>query len=249
MQWYLRYVEGLKIPPGIALVLGKSFHEAKAFNGGQKVSSCEDLPFNVVVDYFSSQFDKNIAMGIMWNPEEIERGREKVQGENKDSGCSVTKLYMTELSPQTQPITVETELSIKFEGDFPEIKCILDEISYERTDTEKTKCIRETKTTGKTPNQDTADTSLQLTTYNIAYQQENKHEPRLFYDALVKTKTPKVVTLPTTRGEQQTRQFLERVMACLKLIKHDVYMPTPPESWWCSARFCGYFGDQCKYTR
>jgi len=250
MQWYLRYVEGIKVPPGIALILGKSFHEAKAMNGEQKVESHADLPANDVVEYFADQYDKNIALGMIWSPEEIERGREIVKGEGKDNGCAITELYMNDLSPITQPIRVEIEMNIKFIGDdVPEIKCILDEISHEVADPDKHECIRETKTAGKSPNQGTADTSLQITSYNIAFQQTYKKPPKLYYDALVKTKKPKIVTIPTTRSEDQTRQFLERVQACFDLIKNDVFMPAPTDSWWCTSKFCGYYGDACKFTR
>ena len=45
-QYEFRYVEGMKIPPGIALIRGKAFHSGVAHNYKQKIESAKDLPLD-----------------------------------------------------------------------------------------------------------------------------------------------------------------------------------------------------------
>lgn len=50
LRWYFRYVEGVKTPPGVAMVKGTSVHKVQEVNYGQKVESPEDLPMNDLLD-------------------------------------------------------------------------------------------------------------------------------------------------------------------------------------------------------
>ena len=57
-QWYLRYVEGLKVPPKSALVVGLAFHKGEEINFSQKVETGEDLPLDDVLDAYDTSLSR-----------------------------------------------------------------------------------------------------------------------------------------------------------------------------------------------
>jgi hypothetical protein len=66
--------------------------------------------------------------------------------------------------------------------------------------------------------------------------------PKLALDCLVKTRTPKIVTLVTTRTKAAYNAILLRVELVNRAISSGVFPPCSPDSWACSGKFCGYFG-------
>ena len=95
-QYELRYVEGKKSPPGVALIEGTCMHDALEFNNKAKKKSKKDKPTNKVVEAFNDSFsDKKKEIGD-WQGEK----------ENSIRARSETSIsnYMGKIAPKITDI-------------------------------------------------------------------------------------------------------------------------------------------------
>ncbi len=237
-QYRRRYLEGEKVPPGSAGALGKSFHLAQEFNYRQKITTKQDLPVKEVKDTFSDSFDIE-SKNVLWTPEEAQAGIAKVKGELKDDGIRLVETYHQEVASSTQPESCEESVTVPLDN-FPyDLKCVIDLVDDKRI-------IHDSKTRGKSPVADEADKSIQLTAYALAYRvSRQKPEKGLQLDVAVRTKTPKIVTLPTKRTNEQIGRLLETMTRAAMAIQHGIFLPAPEGAWYCSPKYCGYYGT-CK---
>jgi hypothetical protein len=72
----------------------------------------------------------------------------------------------------------------------------------------------------------------------------------VFLDTLVQTQAGNrsVVTQRSSREEADIQRLELRLQAAEKAKQAGIFLPTNPESWWCSANWCGYF-QVCPYTK
>jgi len=80
------------------------------------------------------------------------------------------------------------------------------------------------------------DMNLQLTAYSYAYWYKNGRLPDLRLDVLIKTSTPRLERMPTTRKQHDHRRFFAIASKVISGIKHNVFFPNP--SWMCAG--CEY---------
>lgn len=237
-QYRRRYLEGERVPPGSAGALGKSFHLAQESNYRQKITSKRDLPVKAVTAAFSDAFDVE-SKDVLWTPEEAEAGIAKVKGELKDEGVKLVEVYHTEVAPAVQPESCEEIIPVALDG-FPyDLKCVVDLVDDKQI-------VHDSKTRARSPTAEEADKSMQLTAYALAYRVSRKEQERgLQLDVAVRNKTPKIVTLPTKRTNEQIGRFLETMARAATAIQGGVFLPAPEGAWYCSPKFCGYYGT-CK---
>lgn len=93
------------------------------------------------------------------------------------------------------------------------------------------------KVVGKTPD---AHNSLQLSFYSVAHDIAN-----VGFFAFLKTKTPSVKLIPTTRRPRKTKQWLDVVVARVAMgISKKIWTPCEGElSWWCSEKWCSVWKE------
>lgn len=233
-----RYICGDIIPPGIALVKGKSVHKGIEINNRQKIESHEDLPKSDIIEQTVTAYEQDVQQDLLFQPDENPKD---VIGKGKDGVVSLAGLYADEVAPTIQPVQAEEKTLIEMYDSKP-IMVVIDCIDDKGV-------IHDYKTSGKTKPQSEADTSLQLSLYAMAYHdQTGKMPSSLQLDTLVETKTPKYVPLVTRRDEsvyQKTANFLQSVSTG---IERGVFLPAQPGSWTCDPRWCGYY-DTCKYVK
>lgn len=225
MQYKFRYIDGLKIPPVGAIVLGRSIHEGLEGNYTQKMDSKEDLPVSKVLEIYSFSFDR------AKKEEEIDWEGEN-PGKIKDEGAGLIQIYQQDIAPSIQPILVEEEFILEFENVPYKLKGYLDLVDQNRV-------IRETKTAKRSYSQDSAETDLQLTTYNLVYKYIKGEEPSMLcFDVMVKTKKPKTQTIQSMpRTQEQLNRYLRLVGSIAKAIKTGIFYPCENQQI-CS--WCGY---------
>jgi len=88
-----RYVEGEKIPPGIAPIQGKAYHVGAETNFRQKIESWVDLPKKEIVEAAAAAFDTELAGGYILSEEEVGRGSSVIIGEAKDKLVQLAELH------------------------------------------------------------------------------------------------------------------------------------------------------------
>lgn len=224
LQYFLRYVCHLKVPPGSEVTLGRAVHGAIGDNYRQKVASTRDLPFGDITDIFSTR----------WEAEAKETAFDKDEnpGEIKDQGVQLLKSYFDEVAPHVQPLEVEREFLVNIRTTKLPLKGYIDLIDNQGN-------IIDHKTTKRSYPQDTAEKDLQLTAYAMAYRaMHGRQENGVRLDVMVRNKQPKIQQLYGKRSEAQIGRFIRLAEQLENGINSGVFYPN--ESYLCSG--CGYEG-------
>lgn len=241
MQYFFRYCEGLKIPPGIAMVKGIAVHRAAALNGHQKIESHEDLPTKDLKEVAADAFEEQLrGDGIWLNPAERNGNADSILGEALDETVSMAGFYAGNIAPDYQPTHVEKSFTVSLPGTH-DFLGIIDLIDDKRR-------VVDYKTSGKSKSQSEADNSLQLTAYASGHKLitgEMPDEVRL--DVLVLTKQMKRQVLASTRGVDDFVVLAARVNQAIAVIQSGSFLPADPTHWCCSPNWCGYW-DRCPYS-
>lgn len=112
--------------------------------------------------------------------------------------------------------------------------------------------VRDSKTSGKSPSDDSAEDSAQLVGYSLATLVMDKVLPQsVTLDYLVRTPKRhdlKYVPRSTTVDMNDINMFLFRFARAVHswhvACKTGSFLPANPDDWHCSSKFCGYF-DRC----
>jgi len=240
-SYEFRYLENKKIPPGIAMIKGSSVHGGIEFNSIQKIQSRIDLPKSDIVDAAVTAFNTQITEEIQLSDDERGIGKKEIIGRAKDSVVTISELYVDSVAPTIQPIEVEKTIMIDIPDSQP-IMAVLDCIDEKHV-------VHDYKVTGKSKNQNEADTSLQLSVYAMAHKELYGTLPKkLVLDTMVELKTPKYQAIETTRDEDCYVKIYRISQAVQKAIAAGIFLPPAEGSWNCSSRFCGYY-DICEFVQ
>jgi len=226
-QFYYRYIEGLKVPPGAAFAVGLAYHHAIGENFEFKIKTKQDLATGAVWAIFSDQYERE-ADQVDWLFEDSDRGN------LKDVGLQLVGLYLSNIAPIRNPKAVELEFDVavpyverRFRG----------RIDYVGEDD----LYIDHKTSSRKWNQSRADTSLQASAYYLAAKIEGEKPSGFCFDIAIKKKTPEVQVVSTHRSEIQVQQYIDRLQDVEKLINAEIFPKTDPSNWVCSPRWCGYY--------
>jgi CRISPR/Cas system-associated exonuclease Cas4 (RecB family) len=234
VQWEFRYAKGIKAAPGVAQTTGKATHAGIEANMRAKLVTGSPLELETVQTLAAD------AVTRLWaeepptlDDEEVERGAAKVRGEAIDKAVALAGLHHREVAPLIEPVAVEEQFIVPMAGYTHDLMGYMDIVTPTH--------IRDTKTASKSPAEDTAHRSLQLTVYSFT-----DPAKRLALDHLVATKAPKYVMQETTRTEADRERLMRRLEVVERVIESGAFAPTDPANWWCSRRFCGYWSI-CKH--
>lgn len=242
-QYRRRYMEGETLPPGVAMLSGKSCHKAIEGNFRQKIETHEDLPRDDFADLAAAAFDEEAAGDIGFNEEEASRGSKIVLGEAKDKTVGAATFHGERQAPDYQPAIVEEWVRIPLPSADRDLLGVIDLADDQGR-------VTDFKVTGRRKQQSEADSSLQLTTYAAAYQRRTGEPPaEVRLDAIVqqRTKTDRQV-LSSARSEGDFISLAAVINSVLAGIRAGVFLPADPNAWWCDSRFCGY-ARTCPYYR
>lgn len=241
-QYRRSYIEGEKIPPGIAALKGTGLHRGAAVNMRQKLESGVDLPASEIVEAAISAFETEVHGGVSFSREEFGRGSHIVIGEAKDDLREIADCHARVQAPDYQPVFVEEKIRIELPNAPRDVLGILDLADAKRR-------VIDLKTAGKKKSQSDADDSVQLSVYAAAYQVKTGEPPaEVRLDCVVQTKTKtdrQVVT--SDRGPRDFQALANRINAVTKGIQAGVFTPATPGAWWCGPKWCGYFST-CPYV-
>jgi len=224
-QWKYRYVDGLKSPPGFALIEGSCYHKSLEANFVQKITSFEDLPVDDCLDAFSTQWSKQLSESgdIDWG----DRKPESI----KNEGHSLVRTYMTVQAPSVQPIEVEEWYVSEVAG----IRFVM------RIDLlECNGIVIDHKTSSKSYNQSDVDKDMQASAAAFSL-----NRPVLFHNHIaVKIANPKIQVIKTIRTREDIEWWLDAASGIITQMKTGI-APPRTDSWICSLKYCGYW-SKCR---
>lgn len=171
MQYYFRYILGLKERPNLRLANGKAGHAAVEYNAIHKMKQGDDLPAEAILDRFSDAFDSETSE---LEPSDI--GPDENLGRTKDETTETLRFFRHRHAPRSTPLAVEQEFTLVIPPteDFEEpIKPIIGRIDIIQTRTEehplalpKTEVI-DNKFVARMYNQNKVDMDEQPTMYDM----------------------------------------------------------------------------------
>jgi len=237
-----RYVLEQRIPSNYFMVQGRGVHKAAeslhlSIIGGHPISAEE------MVQVYADLHDAEIV-----DAETKEEGDAADPGRIKDMGVQLTRKYHRVALgvdrdaktgrpvPAVKPIAAEQVFRVRLKPENSEPIPFLGVIDL----VEETS-ISDLKTKKKAASQTEADNSIQLSIYAHV-----TGVPHVRLDQLVKpTKTLPVRFLRTEscRDKRETMHALDVVAEVAQDIAAGRFRRTNPENWWCTEKWCPYWGD------
>lgn len=234
-----RYEMGIKVPPGVAQLVGTGTHAAANLNLINKKDKGGLLHEDEVTDAARDQIKGLWQQGVMLKTEEKTVGSKKLKGQAIDDSVRLSRLHHREVAPSIIPIAVERFFRIDLGDEVP-----MDLVG--RIDVEEPDGLDDLKTSAKSPKVDDVRYDDQLTIYALAVKIETGKIPKnLRLDTLVKTKVEKYVGIPTKRTQADLDRVVRLLDVTIKDIQAGHFFPNP-NGWHCSKSWCGYW-DRCPY--
>lgn len=242
-QYRRRYIEREIIPPGVALLVGRGVDASVDKNLTHKITTEGALlTTEEVTDTARDAFVREwSASEIALSEEELQDGIEKTKDAGIDKTVRLARLHSERLAPVIRPTAVQRKWRIALPN-YP-----MDLIG--KTDIEEVDAVRDTKTSGKSPRENEADLSNQLTLYALARRVLDRATTmKVALDYLVDLKKPRAVTVESTRDDEDFRVMLRRIEVAMRAIEQGVFVPAAQTEWFCNLRWCGY-ARTCAYFR
>lgn len=181
LQYFFRYVCGIKTPPTGGLTLGRTVHETLKQNYRRKMKTHSDLPLPDVTDIFSHHWEREVKETVFSDGEN--------PGKLKDQGVQLLGAYYQKIAPKVQPIEVEKEFLIDTGRTQLPLKGYIDLIDDERR-------IIDHKTSKRSLQKEVVDRDIQLSAYAMAYRAlYGKEEKAVRLDVMIRNKSPRIQQL------------------------------------------------------
>jgi hypothetical protein len=234
-RWEFEYVHGLRGLSSPEATIGSSADAAISMNLAQKVETKTDLPVEQLLDNCSADFEKR-KLETAWDPEDD-------QGQSKDHAISIVKLFQSKVAPFIRPKRVQEKFLIETDGGFD----LGGTIDYRDIDG----WIGDLKTTSRQrASSFVVSRSFQPAMYDYAARAIDPVSPHVGFRFDIFTRPTK--TLPAEYKPvsgvvtSQDHEWLFLSIAQVhSAIQAGIALPSPEGSWYCSAKWCPYWGS-CK---
>ncbi len=234
LRYEYAYLKKIFIPPAVALISGGGVAQSSEKDLQNKIDKGELLPDEAVKELArDAVVHRWKEEGVRLVGEEQEsKGEERVKAETIDLTVNMATVHHKKLAPAIDPFAVEVWWEVELGSTGWTVRGRKDVVEKDYT-------IRDLKTTNKKPNKNSEHSNAQMTMYSMAHWAKTRIHPPLVMDYIVKgSDTP--ITLPTSRTETDYQRLLARLQASIRGIEAGIFIPTNPENWWCTHRFCGY---------
>jgi hypothetical protein len=236
-RYKLRWLDGIKIAPGIAQAKGKSVHGGAELNFRQKIRTRRDLRRRDIIAASVALFDEVKSDGLTLDSEQQLIGFDKVVGAATDSVVRMAGFFADKVAPKYQPVLVEERQRLVLPGPYDLVGVIdwADEARW----------VNDLKTAGRRKKQRDVDTSVAFSVYALLFKGITGSLPAGVRHEIViddpKEATCKAQVLESTRGLEDLEVLIRRINAMVASVATGVFPPAPPGSWQCDPRYCGYW--------
>lgn len=228
VQWEFRYIEGLKIPPGGAMIRGRALDEASNIHYLAVAKSQQGLSSQEFVQLAVDAHSREVRDGARLDmPEQ----------QSRDIVAIGSNGYYQRIASQVQPRS-EQDVQKRVEWVSPNgvpIVGIIDLVIISPS----AAMILDTKFKGKFPSQADVDNSLQLTTYSMMEQ-----VPMTSLGIVKPSGETKIMS--HTNDKYDYVRTDGRYLRIWENIQAGRAIPAIPGTWYCSEKWCGYWSI-CPY--
>jgi hypothetical protein len=266
-----QYEEDEKVPSTVFAARGTAFHRvaaeahkrqmrAKDAHGDWISSTTQDEEKRRIVlvdslpgvdearDLAATEFEREADSGLLV-PEGMPRP--STIGSAKDHAVRSAGVYVKNVAPFVDPVAVERKIEVRPKDSDIVVSGIMDLITrgFDSKGVPLEE-VRDQKTTERSPAKDAAHKSQQLTFYAMLRLAEVGQMPRTqVLDYIVhspKTGWTKHVPLQTHRTAGDIHALVERLNAAVEAVEKGVFLPTHPDNWYCSERWCPFWSS-CRF--
>lgn len=258
------YLKGIRIPPAITMIRGKATHKSRELAMYRKLDSpeapllteeeCAERARDEVVTGFEGELTLRGA--------ELEKSKRVLRDETIDETVKLAVLDRLEFHDALNPVEVEARwewkpdwLPVPIIG-YADLVCAENLSSDEAAQlasigvaaTNPGHIIRDLKT-GKRKPKGIEHADGQLTVYAMLYEAKYGAPPRAVgFDQLVALKRePDADRRVSVRRPIDYTPMLKRFARAQEVVERGAFAPAPPDAWWCSKDWCGFF-DVCPYA-
>lgn len=221
-QWEYAYVQRIKRPPRLKMVLGSAAHRAVELDLVNKMETGEDLPRAQVQETFRDEFVRGAT--------DTDDDTDDV-GKLTDSGISTVGVWHDVVAPKTHPRLIEQHVQYKLNGTV--IDGTIDIVHEDGR-------IGDWKFTAKTPDKRGGTYLIPMVGYAIGYRRmSGEVESGVVLDFMVRLKQPK--HHPVSSGpvpDESIVAYAGIVDDVVRSIDAGLFPPTGLKSGACS--WCGY---------
>lgn len=232
-----RYIEGEKIPPAIAMLVGTGVHKAAEINHKQKINSGLDMPLNDILDAAADGFQEAVEdNGVYYTGSRQELQKEL--GKAQDQSINLAAVYSKKVAPEISPIAAEFKLQARhpdLELPFLGIVDVLDDNNT----------AMDLKTARTKWRHGKERESLQPDIYRYLLWQEYGHDHKFAFHVMAYDGYTQYIEC---EQKSDIGYIVNIAGALLNACKSGVFMPAVPGHWICQPAYCGYY-TSCRARR
>jgi len=232
MQYFFRYVEGLKEPPAVAKLEGGAYHAAMEVNNRERRKTGRNISLSDAVEVFADRFSKQSGDIEDWEGDTYD----SVVGRHK----TLLRQYLNEVAPMVEigaDDAVEQGFAVEVDG-IP-IVGVIDLEAVVRPWEKRGKPIKrlfDYKVSGRKMATSDLEQSIQMTAY--AMYKRNRRVGVIWVQRKVGGRVEPVLAQVPAVAERILRYQVCSVAAG---ISAGVFPPSDCGGWQCSPKYCGYW--------
>jgi len=228
MQYYWRYVQDIVRPPKAVMAEGSALHKSLEHALRSKMSGT-GVYLSLMKDAWRQTWAEKEKEVEDWTDE----GKSSFCQQAETRGMKFVEMYHEHFLPTIEPKGVEQDFQLLLGKSKIPIRGFIDLIDGVGA----TKSVVDHKVVDRAKSEAEVDGDLQLTLYAQAMGISNVR-----FDCFVKTKSPKIVKLASTRSVRDFVWIELLVDRVVQGIQSGNFIPCAPGSWSCTEKQCGYFG-------
>lgn len=231
--WRRRHLEEEFVPPGIAVVVGRSVREAAFACLLHKKKHGEAPAPEEVADLAADAYARGLEQGVHLAPEDVSSAP-KLLAEGKDNAVALSLLFRQELAPALSPLLVREKVELDLGLPLP-VAVTLDCCTTEGA-------LHAFASASRRWNTERAHGSPAPALWPEALRRAAGIRPsNMVFDVLVAARTPALQQVETARSAEDLARVLRQFRLMVASIAAGIFPPAAPESHICSPRWCGYF--------
>lgn len=232
-----RYIEGIKLPPGIAACIGTGMHKGAEANHRQKIESGVDMPLGDIQDAARDGYNAAISDGV-FVPEGEESSAPTELAKGVDTAVNLAAAYARHIAPRIQPVAVEERLQSDVPGlpvPFLGIIDVLDGSGW----------CPDLKSAARKWAPGKAAGNMQPAVYRYLLQQgRGVPMPRMSFEIV--THKGEHQSIMVDAREEDLAPVIARANGLLAAVERGDFLPAEPGHWMCGPKWCGYW-HSCPY--
>ncbi|MDR3361851.1 MAG: PD-(D/E)XK nuclease family protein [Desulfovibrio sp.] len=226
-----RYLEGEKLPPGIAACIGSGMHKGAEANHRQKLASGVDMPVADIKDAARDGYVKAVADGVFIPAgEEAEAPRALEKG--MDTSVSLAASYAEKVAPGIQPVAVEEKMTAAHQDLPVPFLGIIDVL-------DKTGWCPDLKSAARKWSEGKEVGNPQPPVYSFLLKRTRNLDAAFSFEVL--THKGDHQHIPVETRPEDLQPIIARAHGLLFSVQSGVFMPAEPGHWLCSPKWCGYW--------